>query len=170
MLPHAARSGKVNRWGYAESPYRTAINAAFLTPGVRNFTINGAWRPHPDDYEAIKNKRSPLPNPRSAHISSRALDINMINGRPINNGGYVDHRPGSQEPKLIGSFTDNLLDQPGVRQIFQPWRMWQNTQYDSVVNVDAIMGSNGKWVVNANGKLAINDNAVLHRNHLHFGF
>jgi hypothetical protein len=142
---------------------KASINTAFATDGVRSFNINGAWCPHPADYKAILGKTSPLTNPTSEHISSRALDINAINGVPVNNGGYVNHAPRLTEPNIVERFTDNLLNQNGVTQIFQPWRMWANTSKDSVANSDVKRNQTGQIT-------GPNANATLHKDHLHFGF
>ncbi|HEX7642970.1 MAG TPA: hypothetical protein VF472_12255 [Burkholderiaceae bacterium] len=141
--------------------YSAAIDAAFKTDGVTSFRINGAWRPHPNDYQAITGGTSPLPNVNSPHISSRALDINLINGVDVNNYGYTNHSPARDEPDIVERFTDNLLDEPGMRQIFQPWRMWKNVHHDYVDNSDVMVNSQGQTVGFGN--------ATLHKNHLHFG-
>jgi hypothetical protein len=143
--------------------YQAAVNAAFATDSVRSFNINGAWRPHPVDYATITGKQSPLPNTRSQHISSRALDINMINDIVVNNGGYISHIPSLPEPDILKKFTDNLLQQNGVRQIFQSWRMWGNVADSFIKNSDVIRNNKGEIIMR-------NENAILHKNHLHFGF
>jgi YD repeat-containing protein len=147
--------------------YQAAINAAFETDGVNGFTINGAWRPHPSDYAAIRGTPSPLPNVNSQHISSRALDINMINNISVDNHGYTNHLPSTEEPEIIRKFTNNLRDETGIRQIFQPWRMLPNAS-----NPQATFTVNHDVKFNAAGRpTTVPDaNAVLHKNHLHFGF
>jgi hypothetical protein len=147
--------------------YQAVVDAAFKTDGLRSFTINGAWRPHPADYAAILGRPSPLPNEQSPHISSRALDINVINEINIRNGGYVNHAPASEEPDIILRFTDNLRDEDGVRQIFQPWRLLYNANNPTalfVTNFDVKKSPNGQFARNSDG------NATLHSNHLHIGF
>ena len=147
--------------------YQAAVNAAFDTDGVRSFNISGGWRPHPVDYAAIMGTPSPLPNPDSHHISSRALDINMINDVAINNRGYVSHTPRLPEPDIVQQFTNNLRDEDGVRQIFQPWRMLGNAS-----NPEAPFVFNRNVKVGPNGQITnVHDgNATLHKDHLHFGF
>lgn len=146
--------------------YQAAINAAFKTDGVTSFNINGAWRPHPVDYAAIRGTPSPLPNARSQHISSRALDINMINDVSINNRGYTNHAPNYAEPDIVQRFTNNLRDESGIRQIFQPWRMLGNAS-----NIEARFTLNRDVTVNSRSQLTATPdaNAILHKNHLHFG-
>jgi hypothetical protein len=138
--------------------YATAINAAFETDGVNSFRINGAWRPASADYQMIVGHLPPgYPNGWSmAHVTSSAIDINVINDTAINNtGGYTNGAPSTAEPDIIERFTDNLADQPGVKQIFQPWRM------DSRVN------TNNYYPDLPNGNTSHNDR--IHNNHLHFG-
>ncbi|HWW07585.1 hypothetical protein, partial [Collimonas sp.] len=137
--------------------YHAATSAAFNTDGVNSININGAWRPSPSDYAAITGRTSPLPNAHSPHISSRAIDINMINDIRINNGGWDNnHNVIIDEPNIVEDFTDNLAAQSGVRQIFQPWST-------------AIKITNGDNH-GLNPNLGISANDRLHGNHLHFGF
>ena len=138
--------------------YQKTIHAAFATDGVTSFNIYGAWRPSKENYLSIHGSLPPgYPNGWSpAHVTSRAIDINMINDVPINNANrYANGRPTTLEPNLIQRFTDNLADQPGANQIFQPWRM------DSHVNTNEYYPSEPN--TNAKG------NNHLHNNHLHFG-
>ena len=142
--------------------YQAAINAALKTDGVQSININGAWRPHPADFAAIVGLPAPLANANSAHITSRALDINQVNDVAINNHGYIEHAPAQQEPDIVNRLTSNLLAQNGTRQIFQPWHMWVNVGQDPVNNSDVIRSTTGA-ITGADG------NATLHKNHLHFG-
>jgi hypothetical protein len=146
--------------------YKAAVDAGFKTDGVRSFNINGAWRPHPDDYAAIMRTPSPLSNRNSTHISSRALDINMINDVAVNNGGYVNHAPSSTEPDIVKQFTDKLRQETGVRQIFQPWRMLykaSNSTFPFTDNADVIKN-------HQDAIISRDENSILHENHLHIGF
>ncbi len=133
--------------------YQAALNAALDTDGVNSININGAWRPSYSDYRSIAGHSPPVRyDDNSMHISSRALDINKINNVAINNGGYHNNLPANPEPDIVTRFSNNIVATPGVRQTFQPWRMWKNTLQDNTTNN------------------AANSNAYLHRNHLHFGF
>ncbi len=142
--------------------YKSLVDAAFKTDGVQSLNVNGAWRPHPDDYFAIVGHPEPEGNVNSPHITSRALDVNRINDDAINNHGYVNHAPAVEEPDIVKRLTDNLLAQTGTRQIFQPWRMSYNP------NVLPIPNRNEKKI----GQTTATEpdlTAIRHRNHLHFG-
>lgn len=147
------------------SVYDSVENAAFATSGVRTLQINGAWRPAPADYfEAVHHWPSWVTDTHHPwgpdHVSSLAVDINMLNGQPINNGGYTNHSPSQPESDLIGDFTDNLLNSPNSRQMYQPWRMWNDVNTDYTPNSDVRPDAQGHQVGWPN--------AVLHRNHIHF--
>lgn len=60
----------------------------------------------------------------SAHDHGRGIDINMINGKRVNNSGYNNKNfPKKSEPALIEKFTDNLEKTKVFNQIFTPWRV-----------------------------------------------
>ncbi len=142
--------------------YKSVVDAAFKTDGVQSLNINGAWRPHPEDFLAIVGHPEPHANVKSAHITSRALDVNRVNDVNIYNQGYVDHRPAVEEPDIVKRLTANLLGQPGARQIFQPWHLWNDVATDDAVN--------NPDVLNIKDPRSLPfDNAILHQNHLHFG-
>ena len=114
------------------------------------------WDNHPMLYAS-----NDVSDPWSPKIMT-GLNINVINNVAINNGGYVNHAPRSPEPDIVQRFTDNLRQEDGVRQIFQPWRM----QYAASGQVT----SNRDQLQLPNRQIITDQNSILHRNHLHAGF
>ncbi|RCS59185.1 hypothetical protein, partial [Parvibium lacunae] len=168
------------------SVYKALQNAAFKTPDVISLDMNGAWRPAFADYRAIYDAQRQDPNANQAnvaamkavidgrpkgldgqpkpwspaHVNSRGIDINSINGVAVRNTIYNNGVPRNAEPAIISAFTDNLLNEPGTRQIFQPWRMWANVpKYLNLPSAEQIPEVN-------KGR---SDNEKLHNNHIHYG-
>jgi hypothetical protein len=155
------------------SVYQAVQNAAFKTDGVTSLDMNGAWRPAFADYRAIYDAQRKDPNANRAnvtamkavidryqsdpwkmgHVTNRAIDIQSINGVPIQNTVYNKGVPRNAEPPIISAFTDNLLNESGTKQIIQPWRIWYNalSSQSSVPN---------------QGRLGTE---ARHNNHLHYG-
>lgn len=110
--------------------------------------------------------RNPSYSAGSLHISSRALDINQLhykdlNNKPlaykINNDGYIKDpqggwRPNVESSELFNSFRRNLYgDGSGVKELYDPWEMVKN----------------GNERLNSPKVLEKTDLSYLHRNHLH---
>jgi hypothetical protein len=144
--------------------YQKVTNAAFATPNVTGFTINGAWRPNADDYVQI---RGSLPTGFTKpwgpdHISSRAVDINRLdfvdaNGEKwyhtINNEGTQARvAPEYEMPQIVSQFSDNLRAQGNWKQEFDPWVMRSSPRVDKVDNTNQ---PGNQW---------------LHRNHIHIAY
>ena len=159
--------------------YEKAIDAAFATPQMTGFTINGAWRPSPSDVTAMGMTPSSH-NEGSLHITSRAIDINAIsytdpqgqkwnyaiNNAPEDGGAAYQPTPGSRPARyetttdrdntVYQGFYDNFYAQRGTeRELFDPWQMW------------ADHGAYATHPDNSPTVLSVSNNDFLHHNHLH---
>jgi hypothetical protein len=152
--------------------YDKVISAAFNTEGLQNVSINGAWRPAFVDYKAVYEAMRNDPNSNQAminemavvvarynarpwsnqHVTSRAVDINNVDGINVNNGGYLDGRARLSEPNIVQGFTDALVAGNNRGVVLQPWRIWFNTAQRSVPNTGATTLQ------------------VRHNNHIHYGY
>jgi hypothetical protein len=138
------------------SVYQAAIDASFTTDDIQSFVINGAWRPSAEDYRAINGNRLPAGFKTwwsSAHVTSNAIDINLVNGIAVDGGSYRSGKAGIVEPEVISNFIDNLASEPNSRQLFSPWQMNTNI-------TDPFVFSTNKGVT---------ANERIHANHIHFG-
>ncbi|MCK9689518.1 hypothetical protein [Scleromatobacter humisilvae] len=159
--------------------YEKAIDAAFATPGMTGFTINGAWRPAPSDVTAMGMTPSSH-NEGSLHITSWAVDINAItyadaqgqkwtydiNNAPEDGTAAYQRVPDSHPSRyetttdrdnaVYQAFYDNFYAQKGTeRELFDPWQMW------------ADHGTYAGHPDNSPTVLSISNNDFLHHNHLH---
>jgi hypothetical protein len=142
--------------------YKKVVDAAFATENIQGVTIEGTWRPSADGYKEVTGRVAPY-SKTSLHISSRALDISMIeyaDGQRtklfrVNNGGYdlnakiMEYSPKNDAIELFNSFRTNLGS--GWREIYDPWKMQKGTN---------------TWG-NSPAKLNLKDLDYLHMNHLH---
>ncbi len=159
--------------------YEKAIDAAFATPEMTGFTINGAWRPSPSDVTALGMTPSSH-NEGSLHITSWAIDINAIsytdpqgqkwaysiNNAPDDGSAAYQLIPGAHPTRyetttdrdnmVYQGFYDNFYAQNGTeRELFDPWQMW------------ADHGAYASHPDNSPTLLSVSNNDFLHHNHLH---
>lgn len=143
--------------------YQKVIDAAFQTPTMTGFTINGAWRPDAGDYVRVKGALPPgVKQPwGSGHVNSRALDINKITYKGwgdyeqdmmINNGVTAQRKKVTTTmPWIVGEFSNNLRAQGNWSQEFNPWVVRSSPSVESP---------------NRNQS----PNESLHRHHLHISY
>jgi hypothetical protein len=138
--------------------YQAVSDAAFDTPELASLRINGAWRPSPADYQSVNGKKLPDGFRKwwsPAHVTSTALDINLVNGFDVNGGSYNAGHASRPEPPVISDFIDNLASRPNSSQLFSPWQM--NSHITDPFEFSTNQGRKD------------NANELIHENHIHFG-